>query len=515
MREAIAAILLLLIIYLIQSACSEVITLGYSSSSQLPFLENATLRIQPGETLWMTSSHETTIRVRSPNGTETLLRLEGGNPTPVKQFKEDDSPGEWIIIDQEGRTMKIIFQKSKENRKLIYDIVGSYLLVRTFTPTSTLILNPSGINPMYLLVAGTTQSIRLKGNDSVKLQEILENASAANRAIKAKLSYLEKFKYAGWIGNTSYEIQIEPIVGEIPLSFKDATLFLQLPTLHEVGYRGILPLRSGEAILEIRRENKTLQLPVYITDQRFKNYQGVQVGTISRIPIKSCNDIWIEVIYATNSSAEFVRVKPPLTMINLFDQHGKRIKNVTVKTAKGSATVINGTIYILAEKATDPLTESKPAKEHIRVYVNGFKALELEVQPYKNMCIIRTIRLRRLTINLLDQESKPLEGATLSINSTLIRSILGRTTYELPSGVYNIEVKYGWFWISHKIELNRDVELTLRFRKALSLQEALILLAVIETILMAVLALAYLIERRSLIKLSKKPQLIPEKIQVS
>ena len=480
--------ILILLIFLLNLnfTHAETLMLGYSNQTFLPFLDNSSLDFQLGEELWVKAIGDNMrLILRSPSGIKEVYVINADKPILLKKFGNKSDKGIWYLESANNRSMKLIVRDPDALSPVIrYGLAGSNFLVQINGPPSVILINAEGLG-RHLLIAGETNRLELNVSSFAKEY----GGSGFPSMVMIDALSENSIVYRGLLEGSTYKVNIEPLGAKVAAEVHMGSLYFNLPSLHEVGAGGFIPIRPGEASLRIwLNETHSIIVPAYILDSRFNQFAGALVDRIARIPLNDLNRS-LEVLTFSEERVDVIKLTPPVALIRPLDPHGNLLTNVSI-VAENPTIVINGTAYILLRRSESiPPSQSRHLNTLIKVYVNGFEADSLLMNLENSKAYNITLNLKRLTLEVEYPSNKLLEGLRLTINGTSFAHDDGKCSYLLPPGEYVIIAKAGEYEGSAKMNLLNDSTIKLKLRRIMQLEDVLKITAAAE--LLSILVLLY------------------------
>lgn len=461
-----------------------ILMMGYTDTKFLPFLDNGLLKLQLGEKLWIRAvGGDVEFILRSPKGSEEAYKLSAGESKLLKKFSDEHDVGNWTLEIVNRGSMHLLV-KNPENEPLTirYRFGRSDLVAELDGSPNAVFVGVEGLE-RYLLVAG--------GNNKLNLSTLLERTLADHLTGELIVDILmeDYIIYSGFLEGSTYQVEIEPLTSRITGKIVNETFHVNIPSLHEVGTGGIIPLRPGKAVLRIwLNETNSFSKPAYILDKRFTQFVGTKADRIAPVTLSNVLNHPLRILKASDEYIKAVELTLPIALIRVQDLHGSPLTNISI-LADNPLSIVNDAAYVLLRKIESiPALPRNPVRTLIKVYVNGFEAKSLTMDLMDGMIYNVTLNLNRLTVEINPQDGELPKDLNLMINGTSFKHENGLCSYLLPPGEYLIEAKASGLGGSVRINLSGDSTVKLRLRKITSLEDALKISAALELVCVFFLA---------------------------
>jgi hypothetical protein len=453
------------------SASSTIpILIGYTPSPQFPVLSNSTLQFLPGETIWVRPFGQS-VSLADPSGKSIPLSPSANDTNLFSySFKNSDPPGTWSLTSAQSTAKIVLVDTSTESTLLAtlrYQFLNRDIEISSGTRTqgveSPLFLSP-GTNNSYIpgelvnLTSSIPQSVNQNVNISMEYPTPIVLTQTGG-PITEILSY-----------NSTVEIATVPS--------KNATFFI--PQLHQVGNRGLVPLRYGSIQFIVTLADGTVlpqAISAYVLPQAIRGF----VSSTITIPEKDFGNASTFSIAGINYTQNSVVVKSytvPLVNFSVFETSHKMFMgdytlNFSNQSNVATETVRNNT-YTIIPAFENILIPSQPLMSFsvlLNLSVFNFRVLtNLRVNVSLPQNFVLDIGLRRLVVSsTLTPGGQPTNSNfTLTSSVGMYKASWSNRTLLLPAGIYNITANHNGNLESKIIDLKSDSSVNFSFQSPTS-----------------------------------------------
>jgi|GEM_PF-2590593 hypothetical protein len=459
--------------------------IGYTNTNLFPFLENGSLEFHLGEKLWARAiGGEVEVILRSPSGSESIRRIGVGEPMLLKVFNGESDVGTWILETMNHRSMHIIVKDPERIPSYVRYRIGEKYLVAELDGSANAVFIEVEDPGRYPLIAGEDNWLNLSNLLGEHLGAKLGNE------ITVDILSEDNIVYEGSLRGSAYRLELEPLVTRATARVEGTFLYIHLPAIHESDARGTIPLRPGKAVMRIwLNETYAVSRSAYILDKRFVGVVKPPIDRILSIPLNDALNRSMKIVMADGKRAEVLEVIPPIALLRIQDQHGNQVTNISIVAGIPVSIVNNMAYMLLRQDESIPTPPSLPLKIPVRIYVNGLEAGSPIVSLVSGRAYNLTISLRRLTIEIVSQDSELPKNLELRINGTTFKHENGTCSYLLPPGRYTIEATAPGLRGFTIMDLSEDSKVKIALEKIIRLEDALKISAIVELICASILAL--------------------------
>ncbi|HIQ29788.1 MAG TPA: hypothetical protein EYH45_04405 [Candidatus Caldiarchaeum subterraneum] len=448
---------------------NPIIFIGYGRYGMFPFLDGAVLEVRSGEAIYMrVLNGKTEVTLTTPSGVIDKIINVNNMLMMVKNFTNQDEKGDWVL---ETNNMKMILKHVEPSGE-----IQAELTTRLENDT-TVVAEIKGLNKSYALFITQEAEIPLL-NPGKELRIRLEEPVLYAYIVEL-IDAKREVDIEGKIKTTAYTLSSDGIIGRWvlhPVKI-NGTWFLRLtiPSLNEVGERGVIPLSYGSKILKIYGllggklnkilETETIVAPPNIGVKYFTNKIYVDVSAINTTIVEA-------ILGAENGEFKRIKIKLPLASVQVLSHKQQPLNNVRITMPNSIIKKIDNDRFLIVylhkytiDGATAPelleLTrEDRPIISSRNIQIKEYDPKPITFNPGKNIKIIA--RVHNLTIKIVDVRGNLFKrNAEISVDGNKVVVENGVTVLTLNSGEHVVYSLSPQGLEKYEINLKQDMEITI------------------------------------------------------